>query len=114
MNANSAMIINFSAALRKARRADATERVNIYNALEQIACCGSWLGAHQISILGFTASTLHEPVVFVAAHPKVYALFSDRDNPEQRQDGALRYEVWQGFDPINKVTVRWEEVSACA
>ena len=114
MNANSAMIYDFSAALRRARHAEATPRVNIFAALEQIACCGSWLGSQGVSVLGFTASTLHEPVVFVAAHPKVYALFPGRDNPEQRQDGALRYEVWEGLDPINRVVVRWEEVSACA
>ena len=114
MNANPAMVYDCSAALRKARSAGAVPRVNIYAALEQIACCGSWLGSHGVAVLGFAASTLHDPVVFVAAHPKVYALFPERDNPGHRRDGALRYEVWQGFDRTNRVAVRWEEVSACA
>ena len=114
MNANPAMVYDFSAALRKARHVEAAYRVNIYAALEQIACCGSWLGSHGVAVVGFAASTLHEPVVFVAAHPKVYALFPQRDKPGQRQDGALRYDVWEGTDQANHVTVRWEEVSACA
>lgn len=115
MNANSAMIIDFSAALRRAKHATVPARVDIYEAFAQIGRCSAWLAGNGIPVLGFVCSTLHSPMVFVASHPRVWSLFSNRAlSPEQRQDGALRYEVWQGFDRVNKVSVLWEEVSACA
>ena len=115
MNANSAMIFDFSFALRKARHATVQPRVNISEALDQINRCSAWLAANDIPVMGFVCSTLHSPVVYVAAHPRVWSLFSNRAlNPEHRRDGALRFDVWSGFDRINKVSVLWEEVSACA
>ena len=115
MNANSAMIIDFSAALRRERHAAMPARVNVYDAQKQIGRCCAWLAGHDIPVMGFVCSTLHDPVVYVAAHPRVWSLFSNRAlNPEFRQDGTLRFDVWQGFDRVNKVSVLWEEVSACA
>lgn len=115
MNANSAMIFDFSSALRKARHATTPARVNIDEALDQIDRCSAWLAANGIPVMGFVCSTLHPPVVYVAAHPRVWSLFSNRAlNREFRQDGALRFDVWSGFDRVNKVSVLWEEVSACA
>jgi len=116
MNANTALVFDFSAAQQLRRTAAAaTSRVCLAEALQRLERCRTWLEAHQVTVLGFVASTLRAPVVVVAAHQRVWQLFNGRACTQgQRQQGALRYVVWEGIDRNNRVTVRWEEISACA
>lgn len=116
MNANASLVFDFSAAQQLRRTAAAaTSRVCLTEALQRVERCHLWLEAHQVSVLGFVASTLHSPVVVVAASQRVWQLFNGSACTKgQRQQGALRYVVWEGIDRNNRVTVRWEEISACA
>ena len=109
MNTNTAMLYDFSAAQRAARLVPPARRVDVVNALRRIERCADWLASKDVPMLGFVGSSLYDPVIFVASHPRVWMLFSGRAlNPETRRDGALRYDVWQGFDAVNLLTVRWE------
>ena len=107
-----AVIYDFASQRRHANR---QARVSLPDALRRIERCCQWLAGQGLGIVGFGFSTLHDPVVFVTAKPAVYSVFSGRsERCKQRQDGALRYEVWEGRDERNHVNVRWEEVIACA
>lgn len=117
MSANAALIFNFNEerSARAARETDTRPRISLADALARIERAGAWLASKQLCVLGFTGSTLSSPVMIIAAHPEAWILFSGRtDRLGFKQEGALRYEVWEGLDRINQVRVRWQEVVACA
>jgi hypothetical protein len=108
---NPAMIFDF----QQARFSSKRPIINLAEAQARIERCALWLSTHDLRVLGFVGSSVNDPVVVVAAHPKVWALFSGRAYSKgHTRDGALRAEVWEGVDRINHVNVRWQEVSACA
>lgn len=114
---NPAMIFDFQQArdghLRRA--GDKRPLISLAEAQARIERCALWLASQDLHVLGFVGSSQNDPVVVVAAHPKVWALFSGRAYSKgHTRDGALRAEVWEGIDRINRVNVRWQEVSACA
>jgi hypothetical protein len=96
------------------RKAPCRPRYLLSDLQRRIEMSCQWLAGQKLTVLLFIGSTLSLPIVVVAAHPRVYALFSGRcERKGFRQDGALRYEVWEAIDRINQVRVRWEEVIAC-
>ena len=106
---NPAMIFDFQQARSEhARRAhDKRPLVSLAEAQARIERCALWLATQDLRVLGFVGSSLNDPVVVVAAHPKVWALFSGRAySMGHTRDGALRAEVWEGIDRINRVSVR--------
>ncbi len=114
MNANRALVFDF--AQEQANRAHHTRpRNNLADIQQRIERCSAWLASKKLCVLGFVGSTLSDPVVIVAPHPAAWILFSGRaNNKGHKQEGALRYEIWEGFDRLNQVNVRWQEVVACA
>lgn len=115
MSANTALIFDFNEERARAGRESDRVRLSMSDAQNRIARCGRWLESTQLCVLGFVYSTLSDPVIIVAAHPDAWRLFAGRaENTGHDFKGALRYEVWEGFDRINKVRVRWQEVVACA
>ncbi len=113
MSANHALVFDLS--VERDRRATMPQRISLADALRRIERSSQWLGSAQLRVLAFSANTLHDPVIIVASHPRVWSLFSGRaERTGYRQDGALRYEVWEGIDHINHVCIRWLEVMACA
>lgn len=115
MSANAALIFDFNAIrAERSRKTDSTPRVDLAEAMKNLMLTAQWLAGRGVLVLGFAASTLHAPVVIVAAQREVWALFAGKmTNPGHRMDGAFRYEVWESEDCVNRVTVRWQEVSAC-
>lgn len=117
MIANSAMVMDFSSArmARRRRASDARPHLSIDDALRRVTKCCAWLEKSGIYPESFGYSTLSRPVVIVPAVPGVWTLFSGRvESKGQRQDGALRYEVFEGVDNHNMVDVRWERGVVCA
>lgn len=116
MSANAALIFDFNEErdTRCKREADPRPHISLADALSRIERAGQWLASKQVCVLAFIGSTLSDPVMIVAAHRDVWALFSGRaERTGFKQEGALRYEVWEGLDRINQVRVRWQEVVAC-
>lgn len=115
MSTNTALIFDFNRPSAPRRAPAPASRVDLGEALANIARTAQWLAEHQVCVIGFVASTLHDPVLIVAAHPAVWRLFAGRvTSPGHCRNGALRYDVHECEDRINRVTVRWQEVSACA
>lgn len=107
-----ATILDLAAARTRAGRPNTTRFQTV---LSRLHSCGEWLEANGLTIIGLRQPLFGEPTVTVTAKPSVYALFSGRyERLGYKQDGALRYEVWEGMDRINRVAVRWVEVVACA
>ena len=112
MNTHAARVFDL-ASVRDARRI--RQHISLTDAQTRIERCSQWLAENGVCVLAFTGTTLHDPIIVAAAHPKVWMLFSGRaERTGYRQDAALRYETWEGSDQINQVRVRWQEVVACA
>ena len=90
-------------------------RIKIEDALARVERCTAWLNKAGVNVLAHLGSTLTEPVVIVDNTPAAWMLFKGRaERIHTRQNGAIRDAVWEGYDRINHVRVRWLEVSACA
>ena len=88
--------------------------INLGDALQRLTNCADWLTSKGITLDRFAASTMHPPVIHVAAAPRVWMLFSGvAYNRRQRRNGAKVTHVWEAIDAKNDVTIRWEETS-CA
>lgn len=112
MEALNATLYDFAAARRNAGR---ETKSSLPDVLQRLDRCCSWLATNGLIVLGFRKPLFAAPYVTVSAKPGVYALFSGRyERIGHKQDGVLRYEVWEGKDRINNIAVRWVEVVACA
>lgn len=112
---NTALVFDFNKERAERPPHDTRPRISFAEAQTRIERAGQWLAAAHLCVLGFVASTVSDPVLIVAAHRDVWTLFAGRaERKGFKQDGALRYEVWEGLDRINQVRVRWQEVVACA
>lgn len=112
MDVVSATLYDF-AAVRRARLPLPERDLN--GVLERIERSCASLAEIGINVIGFTKPLSRRPYVTVAAKPAVYMLFSGRyESLGHKQDGALRYEVWEARDTENDVDIRWVEVIACA
>lgn len=111
-NAVNAVIYDFAAARRCANQAN---MISLQDALKRIERCCQWLEGAGLIVIGFRKPLFAAPYVTVSAKPTVYNLFAGRyERLGHRQEGVLRYEVWEGRDRINQIAVRWVEVTACA
>ncbi|SDI52325.1 hypothetical protein [Propionivibrio dicarboxylicus] len=112
MSAVTAVLYDFVSARERSRH---LEKVKSADALKRIERCDAWLNKNGVEVIGFRQPLFGMPYVIVGARPAVFSLFSGRKEFKgHRQDGALRYKVWEGIDRVNNVSVRWVEVVACA